>query len=390
MQAQNNLSLRQAIQIGLARAPQAHTGEDYVELQRAQITGAKLRPNPRLWLSADDVNPWNDSFDFPNTTEDYAYISQNFELDGKRGKRVDYAKKGLQRSQAEQTLTLRRVAASIANAYWSAASARAQAAEWKHQLADFDRIVQYQSDRVKAGATAGVDLLRVQIERDRVALSYAQAERNADAAAIELARATAMPSAETATLTDPLEQERPVPQQPLASAIEQRPDVQAAVATLAEAKSNITLQHAYAVPDLDFFAGYKRNVGANTIYTGVNMDLPFFNRNQGGVATAHAQVQLGEDQLAYTRLMARAQIATAVSAYNREQALVHATVPGMDDRATRNAAIISDAYRTGGADLLRFLDAERTLIDTRLLATQTWAAYQQAVVTLQMAYGEQP
>ena len=389
-QAQNTLSLRQAIQVGLARAPEAHTSGDYVELQRAQITGAKLRPNPRLWISADDLNPWDKSFDFPNTTEDYAYLSQNFELDGRRGKRVDYTQKGLRRTEAEQRLTLRRIAAAIANAYWSAAAMRAQAADWKQQLADFNRLVQYQSDRVKAGATAGVDLLRVQIERDRVALSYAQAERNADAASIELARATALPAAESATLTDALEQQRTVPALPIAAAIEQRPDVQAALAAVTEAHSNVTLQHANGVPDLDFFAGYKRNVGADTIYTGVNIDLPFFNRNQGGVATAHAQVQLAEDHLAYIRLMARAQIATAVSGYTREQELVHGTLPGMDERAARNAAIIADAYRSGGADLLRLLDAERTLIDTRLLATQTWAAYQQAVVTLHLAYGEQP
>ena len=69
---------------------------------------------------------------------------------------------------------------------------------------------------------------------------------------------------------------------------------------------------------------------------------------------------------------------------------MRATLPGMGDRAVRNAAIIDDAYRSGGTDLLRFLDAERLLIETRLLSIQTWAEYQRSVVSLRLAYGEQP
>jgi cobalt-zinc-cadmium efflux system outer membrane protein len=67
---------------------------------------------------------------------------------------------------------------------------------------------------------------------------------------------------------------------------------------------------------------------------------------------------------------------------------VRNTLPTMLDRAVQNAAIISDAYRSGGTDLLRYLDAERILIDTHLQTLQTWAEYQRAVVALQLAYGE--
>ena len=387
---QMTLSLQQAIRMGLAHAPAAQISSDRVSLQRAQIAQARLRPNPRLYLQSEDLRPWDQSFSFPDSSEDYGYLSQTFEIDGKRGKRIAYAEGGLRRTEAEHTLELRRIAAEIADGYWMAVATRADVAQWKHQLSDFERIVQYQSARVQAGAAAGVDLLRMQIERDRIALSLAQAERDADAASIELARLTASPLVKTATLTDALEEERTVAPTPLATAIEQRPDVDAARQAVLEAKANIRLQHADAVPNIDLLGGYKRNVGTNTLYGGLQLDLPFFNRNQGGVATAHANEQYAEDQLAYTRLNASSQIATAMNEYVREQALVRNTLPGMDERALRNAAIIADAYHSGGADLLRYLDAERTLIDTRLLSIQTWTAYQKAVIALHLAYGEQP
>ncbi len=388
--AQSTLTLQEAVHMGLAHAPAASISADQVAVQRAQIAQAKLRPNPRLFIQSEDLDPWAKSFDFPNTTEDYGYLSQTFEIGGQRGKRIAYAKSGVVRSEAEQTLALRRLAAGIADAYWMAQAMRAEADEWRQQLADFDRIVQYQSSRVQAGAAAGVDLLRTQIERDRVALSYAQAQRNAEAASIELARQTASLSARNATLTDDLKQERPVTKIPLSVAVDQRPDVLAARDAAQQASADLRLQHANAVPNLDLLGGYKRNIGVNTLYGSVQIDLPFFNRNQGGIATASAGRQLAEDQLDYTRLNASSEIATALSDYEREQALVHGTLPGMEQRAVRNAAIISDAYRSGGADLLRYLDAERVLIDTHLLSIQTWADYQKAVVSLRLAYGEQP
>ncbi len=388
--AQQSLSLHDAIQLGLAHAPEVRTSADQVQLQRAQIAQARLRPNPRLYIQSEDLRPWDSNFSFPSDTEDYAYLSATLELDGKRHKRVAYAESGLRRAEAEHTLQLRQIASGIATSYWNALAARASVTEWQHQLADFNRIVTYQSERVKSGATAGVDLLRTQMERDRVALSYAQAQRDAEAAALDLARRTASLSAATATLTEPLEQPRLVPAMPINDAVEQRPDVLAAREAVTETHADLRLQHADAVPNLDLLGGYKRDVGANTAYGGLQMDLPFFNRNQGGIASAAAGSQLADDQLAYTRLKARSEITLAVSNYTRESGLVTTTLPGMQDRAMQNAGIISDAYRSGGTDLLRYLDAQRMLIETRLLAIQTWAEYQRAAVLLQLAYGEQP
>ncbi len=376
--------------MGLAAAPEAHTSSDRVEVQRAQVAQARMRPNPRLYLTSEDLQPWANNFSFPNNTEDYGYFGENFEVDGKRRKRIRYADLGVQRAEAEHQFSLDTLGGGIADSYWAAVYADAAVRLWQQQLADFGRLVTYQQARVRDGATAGVDLLRTEIERDRIALAASQAERDAEAARIELGRRTASTAAETATLTDPLEQERPVALRAAAEALEQRADVAAARDAVTEAQADLRLQHSNAVPDLDFYGGYKRDVGADTAYGGFQVDLPFFNRNQGGIALASANTQLAADQLAYTRLTAGSAIAAASAAYTREQQLVHTALPGMGDRAAQNASILDDAYRSGGADLLRFLDAERVLVETRLLALQTWAQYQRAVVALHLAYGEQP
>ena len=65
-------------------------------------------------------------------------------------------------------------------------------------------------------------------------------------------------------------------------------------------------------------------------------------------------------------------------------------LPDMRARAKQNLAIMDDAYRIGGVDLLRYLDAERTAFDVEVSALHTLADFQQAGLRLQLAYGERP
>ncbi len=86
-----SLSLHDAIQFSQS-SPQAHEAQDLVDAARGSVLQAGLRPNPRLYLQSEDLRPWADNFDFPNATEDYAYLGQLFELGGKRARRLDVAR----------------------------------------------------------------------------------------------------------------------------------------------------------------------------------------------------------------------------------------------------------------------------------------------------------
>jgi cobalt-zinc-cadmium efflux system outer membrane protein len=62
----------------------------------------------------------------------------------------------------------------------------------------------------------------------------------------------------------------------------------------------------------------------------------------------------------------------------------------MRDRARQNLTILTEAYRIGGVDLLRYIDAERTEIDVEVTAIRTLADFHQAALRLQFALGVQP
>ena len=384
-----SLSLHDAIELS-ANSPLAHEGEDRVDAARGAVLQAGLRPNPRLYLQSEDLRPGADHFDFPNATEDYAYLGQLFELDGKRAKRLDLARANVRQADAERLLLMQQIAGRVAAAYWSAVASVGIARLLEKDMAAVDEIVRYNKARVDAGAMRGVDLIRVEIERDRLLLALEAARREVVLTRIELFHQMGRTPDPAVELSDSLGSVIAVQTQSVAAVMAARADLASAREAVAAAEAEVKLQQAIAVPDLDLLGGYKRNSGDNTIYTSLQLPLAFRNRNQGEVARAEANVRLARDRYRQLQLAVSADVDAAQQAYTQQQAVVRDVLPDMRARAKQNLAIMDDAYRSGDVDLLRYLDAERTAFDVEVSALRTLADFQQASLRLQLAYGVHP
>ncbi len=385
----DKLSLHDAIQQAYT-GPMAREGQDRLDAAHGYITGAALRPNPRIYLSSEDIQPWHSNFSFPNDTEDYGYLGQLFELGGKRASRLGVARATVTQTESERTLLLQEIAGRVAAAYWSAVVAQGIVTLLEEDMVAVDRIVLYNKERVEAGATRGVDLLRVEIERDRLQLALEAARRDAVLSRIELFKQMGREPLPHVELTDTLASSVAPPTQGIEAALAARGDVLVARDAVAVAEANLKLQRSLGAPDLDVLAGYKRNNGDDTLFSSLQLPLNFRNRNQGEVERAQATIRLQRDRLLQLELAVRADVQAAREGYAHERQIVEVVLPDMRARAKQNLAILDDAYRSGGIDLLRFLDAERTEFDVEVSALRTLSDFQQAVVRLQLAFGVQP
>jgi cobalt-zinc-cadmium efflux system outer membrane protein len=120
------------------------------------------------------------------------------------------------------------------------------------------------------------------------------------------------------------------------------------------------------------------------------MQLPFRNRNQGEVQRAEANLRLAQDQLQQIEISVGADVTAAQESYARQKEIVEHILPDMRAHAQKNLAIMSDAYKTGGIDLLRYIDAERTAIDVEVSALHSLSDFQQSALRLTLAYGARP
>jgi outer membrane protein, heavy metal efflux system len=392
---QANLSLGSALDRARMENPQVAMARARVSEAEGMREQAGLIPNPTLYATSENT-PLGGSqpFTFSNDTDDYVYLIQKIELGGKRRRRVAFASENVGQMSIQSEVAMHQLLARVATAYWMAAGSAALDQLYKREVNTLDDIVDYNRERVQKGATAEADLIRIQLESDRLKAQARLAGEQARRSVIALYRemgSTDFP--DSVVFTDRLDDLAEIRPPDLETVLRDRPEMRAALESVKQAKANFDLQRANAVPDPQLMAGYKRfsgsvqYTGQNTLFFGFQAPLPIFDRNQGHIAAAQAKVLGAKNAVADQEIAIRAEVASALSDYrSRRQALLK-VLPRMARRAAVSDQIAEGAYRLGGADILRFLDATRMDIETQVLFVQTLIDYHVSVVNVELVTG---
>jgi cobalt-zinc-cadmium efflux system outer membrane protein len=390
--AQTNLTLRDAVTTAIRDHPLLTAGRERITVAEGLRRQAGLMLNPRLVLQSENTRTYgNPSFVYWRDADNFAYLQQTFETAGKRDRRVDLASANVRRAELERELLERQIASRVKQAYWYAVGAR-RAEVLADDVKNFQRIVEYHEIRVKEGAMAEADLIRVRLERERLLITLSSATLEAERARIHLYREmgqTQFPAVQFAEVLEPVADPAGNPSE-VSQALEKRPEVRLARQLVEVSRSSSGLQLAGSKPNVDVLFGYKRTTGFNTMLGGVQVDLPFHNRNQGNIAAAAADLKAAQSSLAATEALVKAEIQAAQRDYELRRRQVTESFTTLRTQADEAARIADAAYREGGTDLLRLLDAQRLRIETQLLYFRALAEYQQSVVALDAALGVAP
>ncbi len=387
--AQTPLSLADAVSFALSHRPEIRGAVDRTTAAEHLREQAGLIPNPRIFVQSEDLR--FSRFNFWQDSETFAYAGETLETSGRRAGRIATATEGLEgrRLQAEQVRL--QIALRVRQAYWTAVGAQFLAKLYREDSSYFRQTISYHEARFHEGRLAEVDLLRVRIEGERVHAAEARAELESERALLDLGREMASPDRTDWRLTEPFEVlDPPTPPQPGADPVLLRVEGQTAHQAIAAARANLKLQKAGGRPDLEALAGYKRNLGDNTALVGLQWNLPLFDRNQGAVAAAAADTQAAEEDYLAVRQRLTAELSIAQREYNLESEQYLQTFKPLRDQAVAISDISRAAYREGGLDLVRLLDAERVRIEAEISWVQALESYHQSVVSLEYAEGVQP
>ncbi len=390
LNAQDKLSLPAALEAALGTHPEIQAMRSQVDRARGARIQAGLAPNPQLILQTENIRPSTSRspFSFSQQTDNFVYLQQQFEPGAKRTRRVDAAQAAIAALEQDLESTRLGIAARVKDAYWAAAGAQQALDLLEANLKTFQQIVEYHEVRVREGAMAESDLLRVRLEADRIALAANQARLDTQRARINLFRAMGQSKFPQVALSSPLTaSDDPLITPDPVAALDRRPDVLAARANIEAARAGLRLQRANARTDYSLYFGYKRTEGFNTMMGGIQYDLPWRNRNQGNIESASASIREAEARLAATEAIARAEIEAAHAEYMIRRRQVQDFIERFRQQANETSQIAQAAYRLGGADLLRLLDAERLHIEIEILSVQAAAQYRQSQAALQSAMG---
>lgn len=351
------LTLPQAIQVALQHNTDARSAQADVQSAHGALEQSTAFENPGLFVSAlgTQVNPatW--------PTPNQLGLTWTLPIGGKRGAGIASAKAGLSAAQATQTSVIQQLELNVAQAFVTVLLNQSLLAFSRQDQADFQETLALDEVRYKDGQIAYGDLLKLKLQ----ALAIDDAVRSAASAEVQaradLAVLLGADPSDVLTLEGALAPVQPLelsPNQLVAKALEQRPDVKAADAQTQSAKEALTQQRRQPIPDLGILADYNHASGdPDSFDLQLSVSLPLLDRNGGNVEQAAAAVTKAELAREAIELSVRSDAVKALDELHASQAQLAAYEEGV--KVGRESLEISrHAFHAGQGSLLDFLDAE--------------------------------
>lgn len=364
----SQLTLKTAMDMLLRQSPILLLDQLNSIVARGNLLQAGLRPNPDLEITSEsypvfETNPGS----FLNNQELVVRAGQTIETAGKRSKRVAVARQELAATESDFQNALRELKLDLKRRYYAVVLSKAQRELSEEILKQFDDIIRVNEARFKAGELSGLEINRIRAERARFSNDLLDADlqlKNSKTALVELLGVQdlniAFDVAETLAVPT-LQLDLPLLQR---DALKSRPDLVAEMQRLERNRQNLSLQKSEAVPNVTPFFGYKRDFGVNTAAVGLSVPLPLFNRNQGGVSRATAEIQQQQYETRRVELAVRREVQEAYQTAQTQAEKVKALEAQYVPSARTARGIAQQSYRLGALDLIELLDAERTYRET--------------------------
>jgi outer membrane protein, heavy metal efflux system len=371
-----------------------------VEAARAEVSAAEGNRHTATAFPNPVATYWMENAAFPGQDlpsdldrEISAYATLPLEPFWQRRSRLAQVNGEIRAAQAAVTSAEQQLALDAAHAFYRVALAQASVDAVRENGAAVEQLVIYLRTRVAQGANPEGDLIRAEVERDRVGTDVTLAEVDllrAQAALRPFLGDTGPPLAalRVASLGVARESVSLAPLNEFAAhAVQQRADLITGRAKVDAAAAAIAVERSLLVRQLGATFGVKRTAGTNTMVAGLSMTVPLFDRNRGAIQRATGDRLAAEQELRWLERTIKGAIEGAYQAAERLASRAAAVQTTSLSRAEESRRIALAAYQEGAATLLQVLDASRALTDARLTVARLVVAANESIFELGVAAG---
>jgi outer membrane protein, heavy metal efflux system len=398
---QNGLTESDLVTRALTNNPALAAQRQTIESAKGALAQAHLRANPSLAVGGlkevnGDDNRFNVGAEVP------------LELFGRRARRTEVAAQKLN-STRETVNDNERLLTGEVRMRFAGTLAAVRNLEFVDQLLKVNReFLKLMQDRVHQGAVPVLDADEVRVEVNRIESVRIDYQAKAEIALLTLKETVGMQPEEDLHLKGDLEQPAFALEktQLLQLATDHRPDLAAQRANDAMAAAAVRQQQVEAKTDATLSAGYERPNSGFSLFAfdsagnlqpirqtfnyavfGMKWTLPVFNRNQGSIAAAKAEVVSARNQVTAVDLSLRHEVTQAIVRYEAAQARASVYRSGVRDQAARNLDVVRQTYGYGRIPLLDVIAEQRRFIDIETAYTDVLLDVYASRVALERAVG---
>jgi cobalt-zinc-cadmium efflux system outer membrane protein len=383
-----------------AANPTLRAGQIGIDESKAQEITAFLRPNPGLTLSTDgtQIARYHGVWQPFTGTQFSAIASYLHERRHKRELRLESAQKATGIAVSGQSDLMRTLLFALRAAFVQTLQEKAIFDLAKENLAYYDHVLEVNRERYKAGAIAQVDLDRLELQRVNYESDLQTAEESLETAKIQLLMLlNDRTPVDQFDVTGPFDFSRQIA--PLdemrQTAVDNRPDLKAALQSVDKAKTDHLLAVANGSTDPTFSAWYTYNPSFNnpfahqTVGASVSIPLRIFDRNQGEKLRTQLDIDRNQKLMEATRAQVFADVDSAYATVGSTLILLQPYKDRYLQQASRVRDTIAFSYEHGAASLLDFLNAQADYRSVQVNYLNLVASYLNAASQLNMAVGRE-
>jgi cobalt-zinc-cadmium efflux system outer membrane protein len=328
---------------------------------------ASFLPNPNAIFEIENFagQDEQESFDGAEIT---LGIEQTIEMGGKRESRINVADFDYKISQQQAKAQALSLLAETEYAFIRVAVAQERIALADKRLTLADKTHSIVKKRVGAAKAAEIQHTKADIERAAAEVEKRKAQKQHVNAQNDLARLIGVMDASSLDVqTNLAALPKLIEQQAVLDALKNAPQSQAQEFAKMQARSSLDLARSQAVPDPTFGLGVRRfNESDNTaLVANLSFPIPVFNRNQGDIQKAKANMAKADAQSHAASLSLRQ---SAIQAWENFSSSLEETSHYQNEiipSARRAYSQANDGYGRGAFTFLDLLDAQRTLYEVQ-------------------------
>lgn len=387
----NEVSIRHLLQIVREKSPRYAVMHSQIEAAQAEVVAADVLPNPKVSYGRYDQAGGRRNTQFDGPSQQNINVEVPLLLVGQRGARKDAAERRVEVAEADVEAQYNRLIRETWRLFAQLLAGQQRVAALEDARQELERLQTLITGKENAGTASRYDVMRITQEVQSLKTRLENAQTDNASVIGELGVLLGFPdwkpqakgvlspigiTADVNTLWLQAEQHNPE----LESA---RREILAANSGLERAR-----RERWPVPSLMLGTAFTDQPYGNTTYAGVSVDLPIFDRGQGGMARASAEknAALLKQELLVSATRQELERAVEVLAHRRAtlskfERDVLAPLPDMKQMA-------ENAYRLGQTGLLELLDSSRSRTEIKLNHLDLLLAEIEAELDTLMASGQ--
>lgn len=373
----SGMSLQSLEQQAAQHNPTLQQAESNIRAARGRATQAGLLPNPVVGYQGEEF-----AFKFfDKKSEHFGFVEQTIPLGGKLAKARRIYLTEAERAEIEALAQRQRITNTIRALYYEALGAQREV-ELETELSRIAHdAVTTTTELFNIGQADKPDNLQAQIEAEQVDHELQVARNHLLQTWKVLAAVVGTPDMPITRLEGSLEERIPAfdENKILANLLQNSPQIKEAQARIAQTSAIVVRAKAEPIPDLFLRGGMGYSTefidtsknGGNLRRTGpeanvqIGMSLPIWNRNQGAIATAQADLAFAQAELKRLQLQLRSQFAQSIQDYNNALDAVKRYQTVVIPRADEAYQLYLERFKQMGAAYPQVIISQRTMFQVR-------------------------